>query len=60
MNEEVLSKLSEVLAQQHTSSTNLELLQNQLREWRHSVDALLGIHSQTSGAPRGPLQPLES
>eukprot|EP00439_Symbiodinium_sp_Y106_P067714 s720_g11.t1 len=56
MNEEVLSKLSEVLAQQHTSSTNLELLQNQLREWRHSVDALLGIHSQTSGAPRGPLQ----
>ncbi|CAE7769753.1 CACNA1H [Symbiodinium sp. CCMP2456] len=54
--QEVLSKLSEVLEQQQTSSTNLKILQNQLREWRLSVDALLGIHSQTSGAPRGPLQ----
>ena len=56
MNEEVLSKLSEVLEEQQKSATNLGILQNQLREWRHSVDALLGIHSQTS-APRGPLQP---
>ena len=52
----LLAKLSEVQEQQRASSASIELLRDQHREWKRSVDELLaGIHALSTQVPAPPL-----